>query len=157
MLILAQKSTLRGSVAIPGSKSHTIRAMFFASLAEGRSRIVRPLDSLDTRAAVAACRALGAEIDTGEAWTVSGFGGRPQAAEGVVDVGNSGTTLNIALSVAALADGHTVFDGDEQIRRRPSGPLLQALAELGAEAFSTRGNGAVGVAAAPLWHLKHTS
>ncbi len=141
MLILAQQSKLTGRVAIPGSKSHTIRGVFFGSLADGDSTLLRPLDSLDTRAAVETCRALGAEITTEpDAWRVRGFGGQPRAAEGVVDVGNSGTTLNVALSVAALADGHTVFDGDEQIRSRPSGPLLRALAELGAEAFSTRGN-----------------
>lgn len=141
MFFLAQKSELKGAVDIPGSKSHTIRGVFFASLAGGQSTLERPLDSLDTRAAVDVCRAFGADIATGgDEWSVRGFGGRPDVPGDVVDVKNSGTTLNIALSVAALADGHTIFTGDEQIRRRPSGPLIRALSELGAEAFSTRGN-----------------
>jgi 3-phosphoshikimate 1-carboxyvinyltransferase len=141
MFILAQHSDLAGAVDIPGSKSHTIRGVYFASLAADESTLERPLDSLDTRAAVRVCRALGADIDTADAWTIRGFAGAPRVPDDVIDVANSGTTLNIALSVAALADGHTVLTGDEQVRRRPCGPLLDALAALGAEAFSTRGNG----------------
>jgi len=139
--ILAQKSELSGSVDIPGSKSHTIRGVVFASLAGGESTLERPLDSLDTRAAVRACRMLGAEIDTGETWTVRGFGGKPAAPKDVIDVANSGVTRNLVTSVATLADGHTVITGDEQIRRRPAQPLLDALNQLGAEAFSTGGDG----------------
>ena len=141
MFILAQKSTLNGAVDIPGSKSHTIRGVFLGSLGEGTSTLELPLDSLDTRAAVKAAGAFGARVETGAAWTVSGFGGKPSVPENVIDVGNSGTTLNVALGLAALADGHAVLTGDEQIRRRPSRPLLEALSALGAEAFSTRANG----------------
>jgi 3-phosphoshikimate 1-carboxyvinyltransferase len=141
MHLLAQKSALSGSVDIPGSKSHTIRGLFLATLAEGTSTLRRPLDSLDTRAAVDACRAFGADVELGEAWTVCGVAGEPRVPDDVIDVRNSGTTLNVALSVAGLVDGYSLFTGDAQIRRRPSGPLLDALAMLGAEAFSTRGNG----------------
>ncbi len=141
MHILAEKSDLTGSVDIPGSKSHTIRAIFFAAMADGASTLEKPLDSLDTRSAVRACRALGAEIETGDAWTVRGFGSKPLVPENVIDVGNSGVTRNLLTSVATLADGHTVITGDEQIRRRPAQPLLDALNQLGAEAFATRGDG----------------
>jgi 3-phosphoshikimate 1-carboxyvinyltransferase len=141
MRLLARKSALSGTVDIPGSKSHTIRGLFLATLADGTSTLRRPLDSLDTRAAAGACRAVGAEIEVGETWTVRGVAGEPRVPDDVIDVRNSGTTLNVALSVAGLADGYSLFTGDEQIRRRPAGPLLDALAMLGAEAFSTRGNG----------------
>ena len=141
MDILVQQSEISGTVSIPGSKSHTIRGLFFGALADGTSILRQPLDSLDTRAAVSCCRSLGAEIELGETWAVTGTGGRPGVPPDVIDVANSGTTLNIALSTAALADGYTVFTGDDQIRRRPSQPLLDALALLGAETFSTRGNG----------------
>lgn len=141
MFLLVQRSKLRGSAGIPGSKSHTIRGVFFASLADGTSLLENPLDSLDTGAAVDACRAFGAEITTGRVWTVRGFNAQPQVPADIIDVRNSGSTVNFALSVAALAHGHTVLTGDEQIRRRPCGPLLDALIQLGAEAVSTRGNG----------------
>ena len=137
--LLVQRSKLKGSVDIPGSKSHTIRGVFFASLAEGVSTLEQPLDSFDTQAAVDTCRAFGAEITTGPAWTVRGFGGEPEVPADVVDVRNSGSTVNFALSVAALAEGHTVFTGDEQIRRRPCGPLLDALIALGATVMLRKG------------------
>jgi len=144
MILQAAKSSLRGAVAIPGSKSHTVRAVVLASLAGGDSRIRAPLDSLDTRAAVEAYRAFGALIDTSDpaCWRVRGFTGRPHVPESVVDVANSGTTLYIVMATAALcAEGWTVITGDDQIRRRPADRLMFALCDLGASVFSTRDNG----------------
>jgi len=141
MKLVVNPSPLRGTIDVPGSKSHTIRALVIAALAEGRSEIEAPLDSSDTRAAVEGCRALGAKIETGDAWIVEGTGGSLAIADNVIDVGNSGTTLYVLLSAAALVNGCTVFTGDEQIRRRPARPLIDALNSLGAEVVSTRDNG----------------
>ena len=85
MILQSEKSTLSGPVEIPASKSHTIRAVAIATLAHGRSEIANPLDSADTRACVHACRALGAEIKTRDAWIVKGVGGRLRAAEDEID------------------------------------------------------------------------
>ncbi|MEN6356018.1 MAG: 3-phosphoshikimate 1-carboxyvinyltransferase [Armatimonadota bacterium] len=141
MKLVVNKSELSGSVEIPGSKSHTIRAAVIASLAEGESIIRRPLVASDTLAAVNACRLLGAEINKPDDWVVHGVGGRPSVPDNVIDVGNSGTTLYIALGMASLVDGVSVFTGDDQIRRRPAGPIIDALNALGARLESTRGNG----------------
>ena len=134
---------LHGAVTIPGSKSHTIRAVAIAALASGESRIEAPLDSGDARSAVRAFTALGAKIDCQPTvWTVQGFGGKPCVPAAVIDVGNSGTTMNIAMGAAALArTGAITLTGDHQIQRRPAGPLVAALNDLGARAESTRGNG----------------
>lgn len=143
MDLLCEHTQLTGDVNIPGSKSHTIRAVAIAALAEGESQIHHPLDSGDTRSAVAAYRALGAHIDMlDHLWCVRGVGGRPQTPTNVVDVGNSGTSLNVSLgSAALLKQGAAVFTGDSQIRRRPEGPLIGSLNDLGANVFSTRNNG----------------
>jgi len=141
MKLVVNKSRLSGVVEIPGSKSHTIRAVAVASLAEGYSTIRKPLAASDTLAAVNAYGLLGAQIARPDGWTVCGTGGRPSMPENVIDVGNSGTTLYIALGSAALVDGVSVFTGDDQIRRRPAQPLIEALNSLGAVAESTRGNG----------------
>lgn len=131
-----------GDVHIPASKSHTIRALLIATLAEGTSEIHAPLLSSDTTSCLHACKAFGAHIvETDHAVHITGIGGMPHVPEDVVDVGNSGTTLFLALSLAALAEGHTVFTGDYQIRRRSAEPLLVALRALGAEAYATRNNG----------------
>lgn len=138
---MVQKSRLSGFVRIPGSKSHTIRAAAIASLAEGKSSLREALVASDTIAAFDAYRMLGAQaVDEGHV-LINGVAGRPNTPDNVIDVGNSGTTLYIAMGSAALADGYTVFTGDDQIRRRPAQALIDALNGLGAEVNSTRGNG----------------
>ncbi len=147
MLLTVEKSEVTGSVKIPGSKSHTIRALYFASLAEGPSEIIDPLDSADTRSAIAVCTALGAQVlESPQKFRVTGFGGKPAVPAGTIDVGNSGTSLRIGVAVAALADQRISFTGDHQIQSRPMGPLIRSLRELGAEVVCERNNDM-----APLW------
>lgn len=149
MKLIAGKSRLKGTVSIPASKSHTIRAVAIASLAAGESLIHNPLDSSDCAAAVSCYRALGAGIDTSkpDLWKVTGTGGRINAPKQVVDVANSGTTLLVAMGSAALAGPGqtTTFTGDAQTRSRPVGPLCDSLADLGAKCVSLKNNGKVPV------------
>jgi 3-phosphoshikimate 1-carboxyvinyltransferase len=150
-----------GTVRVPASKSHSIRRLLIAALADGVSEIDYPLDSLDARSCLAVCRGLGAEIEERRAadprcpnpadergerlvqWRVKGTGGRPglRAADGRLDVGNSGTTLYLALAMAALGELPVEFTGDEQIQRRSAAPLLAALSGLGVRAESLNGDG----------------
>ncbi len=136
---------MKGTVSIPASKSHTIRAVAVASLAQGQSLIRNPLSSADAASAVSTYRALGAVIDTADpkSWKVMGMGGQINAPTQPVDVGNSGTTLNIALGSASLVGkGQTItFVGDHQTQSRPVGPLLESLTELGAKCVSVNNNG----------------
>ncbi len=149
MKLVVKKSRLKGTVAIPGSKSHTIRAVAIASLAGGQSLIHAPLDSSDTQAAVACYRALGAVIDASnpKLWRVTGTNGKITPPREIIDVGNSGTTLRIAIGSAALAPSGqtTTFTGDEQIKTRPVEPLINSLNDLGAKCVSLRNNGKVPV------------
>jgi 3-phosphoshikimate 1-carboxyvinyltransferase len=144
MKLVVRKSRLKGKVTMPASKSHTIRAVAIASLAAGQSIIRKPLISADTQAAVDCYRALGAEIDTSDTtlWKVIGTGGEIKAPPETIDVGNSGTTLRIAMGSAALANsGQTVtLTGDEQIQSRPVAPLMDALTDLGAKCTSLKNN-----------------
>jgi len=143
MKFICKKSRLSGEVTIPGSKSHTIRAVAIASLAQGSSRILAPLESADALAAVEAYRRLGAEIDMQpDIWRVEGTGGMLLAPDDVIDVKNSGTTMRTVLgSCALLRDGMAVVTGDAQVRSRPAGPLADSLNDLGASVCSTRDNG----------------
>jgi 3-phosphoshikimate 1-carboxyvinyltransferase len=149
MKLNVRKSRLKGTAAMPASKSHTIRAVAIASLAAGRSAIRNPLTSDDTQAAVDCYRMLGAEIDASDSnlWKVTGTGGRISPPQQTIDVGNSGTTLRIAIGSAALAqpDESITFTGDEQIQTRPVGPLMEALSSLGAKCVSLKNNGKVPV------------
>jgi 3-phosphoshikimate 1-carboxyvinyltransferase len=145
MQLISRKSRLKGSVPIPASKSHTIRAVALASLAQGQSLIRNPLASGDTDAAILCYGAYGAEIDTTDdkVWRVTGIGGRIVPPQQTIDVLNSGTTLRIAMGTAALAapGQTTTFTGDEQIQSRPVAPLMEALDNLGAKCRSLRNNG----------------
>ena len=143
MKLLVNGSTLRGTVRIPGSKSHTIRAMAISALAEGDSVIEGPLISDDTRAARRSYQALGAKTTTKRgAWHVVGTGGNFTTPDDVIDVGNSGTSMRVVMgSAALLREGAAVIKGDRQVHRRPCGPLAEALNALGARAYSTRGAG----------------
>ncbi|MCX7677845.1 MAG: 3-phosphoshikimate 1-carboxyvinyltransferase [Spirochaetes bacterium] len=142
MKFIVQPSTLNGTVSIPGSKSHTIRALVIGLLAEGKSYIRKPLESSDTISCLKMVEAFGARVDRkANEWEISGTGGNVQIPEDVIDTGNSGTTLYIGIGIASLIKGITVFTGDHQIRARPVAGLLDALNKLGAKTRSTRNNG----------------
>lgn len=143
MRLIVKPSGLCGSVTIPGSKSHTIRAVVFATLADGVSTIRRPLLSKDAESSTRAAVAMGAEIDCArdDVWSVRGVAGCPRAPFDIIDVGNSGTTLTLSMGMAALVDGLVIFTGDEQIRRRPNAPLVAALGNLGARVEAAHGEG----------------
>lgn len=148
MRLIARLSQLSGSLQVPGSKSHTVRAAFFGLLAEGQASIRSPLESRDTLAALGVVQALGAHVKRAPGrWTVEGVGRGVLCPQRPLDVQNSGTTLRIGMGAAALGTEWVVLTGDEQIRRRPAGPpLIEALRSLGADAFSTRGDGCAPVA-----------
>lgn len=137
MIASVERSQVSGDVEVPPSKSYTHRAITISALGPGGS-VKRPLLSADTRATIRAAEAFGAEIAIeGETLAVAGVGGGPKTPENVIDVENSGTTLRIMAAVAALTDG-AVLTGDASIRRRPNGPLLKSLCDLGGEAFSIK-------------------
>ncbi len=148
MNITGRKSILSGSIRIPGSKSHTIRALLLASLAEGVSHIRNPLGGADCISAAHALDLFGAhaDISRSDLWTVEGAGGAAHLPRDVVDVGNSGSLLYFLPPIAATFDGWSVFTGDASIRRRPVMHLVDALRQLGADAHTAR----PGVNAPPL-------
>jgi 3-phosphoshikimate 1-carboxyvinyltransferase len=133
---------LRGSVSVPPSKSYTHRSVLMASLAEdGKSIIRNPLISRDTIATVEACASMGARVERKQG-AVGITGTRPKIPDNVVNVENSGTTLRFMTSAFSLAPkGHVILTGDSSIRRRPMQPLLDTLAQLGVQAWSSRKNG----------------
>jgi 3-phosphoshikimate 1-carboxyvinyltransferase len=127
-------SRLSGTIAIPPSKSHTIRALLVATLCDGTSTIRRPLLHGDGASAIGAAKSLGALVESrGSDLIVRGIGGDFDAGSAEIDMGNSGTSTNLFASVAALGSRTRRFDGDNSLRSRPFRPLLEALARLGAE------------------------
>ncbi|MCU0609646.1 MAG: 3-phosphoshikimate 1-carboxyvinyltransferase [Chitinispirillaceae bacterium] len=126
-------SKLSGTIAIPPSKSHTIRALLVATLADGTSTIRSPLIHGDGASAIGAAKALGAKIEyKGDDLIITGIGKNFDAGSDCLDMGNSGTSTNLFMSVAALGSRPRKFDGDNSLRSRPVKPLISALRTLGA-------------------------
>ncbi len=130
---IVRPSKLAGTVAVPPSKSHTIRAVLIAALANGKSVIKNPLIKGDGSSAIGAARALGAQVDLqGDTLYIDGIGGDYSKGQEFFDMGNSGTGTTLFASVAALGSKLRRFDGDQSLRSRPVKPLLEALEKLGA-------------------------
>lgn len=126
-------SRLSGTIAIPPSKSHTIRALLVATLCDGVSTIRNPLLSGDGASAIGAGIGLGATIEkSGNDLMITGIGGNFNGGSETIDMGNSGTSTNLFTSVAAIGSRKRRLDGDRSLRSRPFRPLLEALAQLGA-------------------------
>jgi 3-phosphoshikimate 1-carboxyvinyltransferase len=136
-------SSLTGTISIPPSKSHTLRAVLFAAMAHGRSYINGFLHSPDTTAMIHAMRQFGAHVEISETQLqIDGVAGKLTAAENIIDSGNSGQVLRFVGALAGLCPAYTVLTGDHSIRHnRPIQPLLTALSQLGALAVSTRLDG----------------
>ena len=142
MLLSVRHSQINGETAVPGSKSHTIRALAIAALAKGSSVIKAPLVSDDTLSCLSAACALGAWVRRGDdsLWQVIGTGGRLIEPARALDMGNSGTGLRIFSALAALSSAPISFGGDESLKKRPMEPLLAALQDLGTKTESADGH-----------------
>jgi 3-phosphoshikimate 1-carboxyvinyltransferase len=141
MDVVLDAATVAGRTQAPPSKSYTHRAILAAGLGAGAT-VRDPLVSADTEATMRVVEGFGGTVDrTDDVLVVEGFDGRPAVPDDVLDCANSGTTMRLSIAVAALAEGQTVLTGDESLRARPQGPLLDAITALGGEAASTRDNG----------------
>ncbi len=140
MEFLIEPSRMSGDALIPSSKSHTIRALFLAAMAKGRSTIFNPLDSADGRSALAAVKALGAGVEVEpDRWIIDGLDGFISNPEPTIYMGNSGTSTRFVLGSVALGAREVTITGDESTSSRPMGPLLTALENLGAKTKSRKG------------------
>lgn len=134
-----RKSTLSGTISCPPNKSYSHRAIFLASLANGKSTLRNVLLSRDTLATVNACKSFGAKIEVnGSIVTIEGSEKiNPQTLE--IDALNSGTTIRISTAIASLSDKTITLTGDFSLKKRPMQPLLDALKQLGVQCTSTDG------------------
>lgn len=134
-----EQSKLSGTISCPSNKSYTHRAIFLASLVNGKSLVKNVLRSRDTNATIEMCKNLGAEItEAGSNLKIKGIS-KFEGEELSVDASNSGTTIRIAAAISALRDAKTTLTGDESLRKRPMKPLLEALETLGAKCSSNDG------------------
>jgi len=133
---------LRGTVAVPGDKSISHRALMLAALAVGESSVEGLLTGEDVLATAAAMRAMGASIERGEddVWRIHGVGVggllQPQAA---LDMGNSGTSTRLLMGLVASHAITATFTGDASLSRRPMNRVIEPLSLMGADVNASPG------------------
>ncbi len=133
---------LQGRIAVPGDKSISHRALMFAALAVGETRIEGLLEGEDVLRTAAAMHALGADIRHADGiWHVAGrgVGGLAEPAD-VLDMGNSGTAARLLAGMLAGHDLFAVMTGDASLRRRPMRRVTEPLELCGAR-FTAREGG----------------
>ena len=125
---------LRGALRVPGDKSISHRALICNALAAGEARMTNLLDSADCRATIACLAEWGVECEAdGDVLIVRSPGaGAFRTPAATLDCGNSGTTMRLLAGVAAGLPFVSRFDGDESLRQRPMGRVLQPLSAMGA-------------------------
>lgn len=128
----------RWEVRVPGSKSITNRVLLLAGVAAGTSLLHNPLIADDTETMAQALRALGVTVelqattDGAAAWSVGGLAGPPTGPASLW-CGQAGTVGRFLVPMLAAGEGRFEVDADVQLRRRPLGPVVEALATQGAQ------------------------
>jgi 3-phosphoshikimate 1-carboxyvinyltransferase len=131
---------LVGRVSPPGSKSITNRALLLAGLAKGTSRLSGALKSDDTRVMSEALRLMGVQVDEPDDSTfVVTSSGHWQAPQQALFLGNAGTATRFLTAALANFEGEFIVDGDEYMRKRPIGPLVDALQRMGVDVSAPSG------------------
>src|SRR5690554_6947036 len=137
MLTLAGPRVTQGCIRLPGSKSISNRALLLSALAKGTTRIDNLLASDDTFWMLKALKQLGVKVEQqGQSYQVHGHGGLFNARQETpvsFYLGNAGTAMRPLCAALAAASGHFELTGEPRMKERPIGPLVDALAQLGAE------------------------
>lgn len=140
-LVLEKINKLRGNIYVPGDKSISHRSLILGSIAQGETRIYKFLNSLDCLKTLECMQALGVKIELDENNSVKikgkGLYGL-QEAKGILDVGNSGTTIRLLTGLLGGQSFYSVLSGDDSIRRRPMKRVIEPLKLMGADIWGRK-------------------
>lgn len=132
---------VNGTVAVPGSKSITNRALILAAIGTRSVTLSNVLVARDTQLMLDALQSLGVEVVSNNGTQVATTP-KPLSGPAEVDCGLAGTLMRFLPPLAATANGDISFDGDEGARRRPMATTITALRDLGVS-VSDEGRGAL--------------
>jgi 3-phosphoshikimate 1-carboxyvinyltransferase len=136
-LVLQPRTTARGEVTLPGSKSLSNRILLLAALARGTTTVTNLLDSDDVRHMLTALRQLGITYqlsDDRKTCVVQGAGGVFKAADPQeLFLGNAGTAVRPLTAALCISEGTFTITGEPRMYERPIGDLVDAMRGLGAD------------------------
>jgi 3-phosphoshikimate 1-carboxyvinyltransferase len=134
---VAAASRVGGEVRVPGDKSISHRALILGALARGRSYVGNISPAADVTSTADCLRTCGASVrpfgDGRVSLDGAGAGRSLRTPEGVLDCGNSGTTMRLLAGVIAAHDVDATLDGDASLRRRPMERVADPLRRMGAQ------------------------
>jgi 3-phosphoshikimate 1-carboxyvinyltransferase len=132
----------QGSPVIPGDKSVSHRSLIFGALSTGETEITHLLNSGDVNSTARCLKQLGVEITRdGDKVRVKGKGGYCfSQPNGVLDCGNSGTTIRLLMGVLAGQKIKATLSGDASLNGRPMKRVAEPLSQMGGEFELTNGN-----------------
>ena len=137
-LIARKTGALAGICTAPGDKSISHRALIFGALAGGDTSVTGLLEGDDVLRTAAAMRALGADVERdGARWRIAG--GDWKTPDRALYFGNSGTGARLVVGAVAGAGVAARFDGDQSLRARPMGRVLEPLRMMGLSATDRDG------------------
>ena len=134
---------LGGALSVPGDKSISHRALLLNSIALGEARLTGLSAGEDVLSTMRCLKAMGARIESGEepgAAVVYGPGHRLQEPQDILDAGNSGTSMRLLAGLLAAQPFTSVLTGDDSLRARPMGRIVQPLKIMGAEITGQNGD-----------------
>ena len=129
---------IKGEIIFPGDKSISHRALMFAALANGESRISNLSTGVDVKSTRNCLEACGIEIGN-EGNEVVVNGGKFSDPTRPLDCGNSGTTTRLLLGLLAGQGINATFVGDESLSSRPMNRILDPLFQMGLKCESHDG------------------
>jgi len=127
---------------VPGSKSYTHRVLIAAALANGKSIVQNTLRSEDTELTLGALQQMGVQIQEHPSGIeIEGLNGHFHSTEAPIFLGNSGTSMRLLISIAALGQGDYLLTGTPRMQERPVQALIDSLEQIGVPARSVNRNG----------------
>ncbi len=142
---------LAGSLVLPGDKSISHRYAMLAGLAAGTTRLSNFSTGADPHSSLACMAALGAKVTHEEKHIeIVGTGGVFEQPAGVLDCGNSGSTMRMLAGLIAPHNGTFVLSGDHSLNGRPMERIRKPLAAMGAQVALTEGHAPITITGGPL-------
>lgn len=141
--VIRKGNKLKGEIIPPPDKSISHRAIMFASLAKGTSKIKNFLWAKDPISSLNSMKSLGVDIEVTEASEIVVYGKGLHSLkepDDIIDCGNSGTTIRLLSGILAGQPFLSILTGDESLRQRPMKRIIKPLSMMGADILGRKEN-----------------
>ena len=147
-------SPIGGTACVPGDKSIAHRALMLAGLARGTSEIHSMPEGEDVLSTAGCIGRVGVRVDRSGPVRVHSDG-QLSAPSSDLDAGNSGTTIRLMTGILAGQSFRSRLSGDDSLRRRPMGRVVEPLRQMGASIQMDAGSAPLDIAGSRLHGINY--